>query len=129
MVGMEPTHIRTGPRRIAGRKPIGMALQGGGSWGAYTWGVLDTVLASPRLAVTQLSGTSAGAINAAIVASALAQGSTRLAREKLESFWLRIADPAAADVVRSMLDSLGRHWRQSLETWQLAGEMLHAPDP
>src|SRR6266567_3890467 len=57
---------RTEP--LASRKPIGLALQGGGSWGAYTWGVLDAVLASRSIRIAQLSGTSAGAINAAIVA-------------------------------------------------------------
>ena len=57
------------------RKPIGLALQGGGSWGAFTWGVLDALLANGSVAVAQLSGTSAGAINAAIVAGALAKGS------------------------------------------------------
>ena len=51
-----------------------LALQGGGSWGAYTWGVLDALLASRSVSIAQLSGTSAGAINAAIVASAIAQG-------------------------------------------------------
>ena len=60
---------------LAPRKPIGLALQGGGSWGAYTWGVLDAVLAAARLSIAHLSGTSAGAINGAIVASALAKGS------------------------------------------------------
>jgi predicted acylesterase/phospholipase RssA len=52
------------------RKPIGLALQGGGSWGAYTWGVLDALLASRSITITQLSGTSAGALNAAVIASA-----------------------------------------------------------
>ena len=72
------------------RKPVGLALQGGGSWGAYTWGVLDTLLASRSIAIAQLSGTSAGAINAAIVAGALAKGSPARAREALSAFWLQI---------------------------------------
>ena len=67
------------------RKPIGLALQGGGSWGAYTWGVLDAVLASRTLGIAQLSGTSAGAINAAIVASALAKGTVKDARDRLRN--------------------------------------------
>ena len=37
--------VRTRPRLMPARKPVGLALQGGGSWGAYTWGVLDTLLA------------------------------------------------------------------------------------
>src|SRR5213083_486856 len=87
---------RTEARSRASRKAIGLALQGGGSWGAYTWGVLDALLASRSLAVTQLSGTSAGAINAAIVASALASGSAKRARDALRSFWLDVAYPTNA---------------------------------
>ena len=74
--------------------PIGLALQGGGSWGAYTWGVLDALLASRRIVFDQLSGTSAGAINAAIVASALARGGPAAARKALRAFWLDVAYPA-----------------------------------
>jgi NTE family protein len=77
------------------RKPIGLALQGGGSWGAYTWGVLDALLGRRSISIAQLSGTSAGAINAAIVASALAKGSAGDARKSLRAFWLRVADPGA----------------------------------
>src|SRR5207248_7531858 len=88
--------VRLQPRLQPTRKPIGLALQGGGSWGAYTWGVLDALLASRSIAVAQLSGTSAGAINAAIVAGALAKGSPALARKTLRSFWLSIADPVAS---------------------------------
>src|SRR5438045_6922984 len=60
--GMDSTKRRDSRTRTA-RKPIGLALQGGGSWGAYTWGVLHALLASRSLAIAQLSGTSAGAIN------------------------------------------------------------------
>src|ERR1700675_5072665 len=86
------------PQRV--KKPIGLALQGGGSWGAYTWGVLDSLLASRTITIAQLSGTSAGAINAAIVASALATGTPATARKALRSFWLRVAQPAVADIGR-----------------------------
>src|SRR6202171_4376331 len=84
------------------KKPIGLALQGGGSWGAYTWGVLDVLLASRTISIAQLSGTSAGAINAAIVASALAKGSAVQARKSLRAFWLRVADPALAEIARKI---------------------------
>ena len=80
-------------RPASARKPIGLALQGGGSWGAYTWGVLDALLASRSITITQLSGTSAGAINAAVIASALANGSPAQARKALRSFWMSIAAP------------------------------------
>jgi NTE family protein len=77
---VENIEIRPNPTSIA-RKPIGVALQGGGSWGAYTWGVRDALLTSRRVDIIQLSGTSAGAINAAIVAGALADGTPARARE------------------------------------------------
>ena len=99
-------------------------MQGGGSWGAYTWGVLDALLASRRVDIVQLSGTSAGAINAAIVASALAKGTPAQARESLRAFWLRIADPAFADVVRAMWGPLGHRLRHSVGDWLLAGGAL-----
>ena len=105
---------------LAPRKPIGLALQGGGSWGAYTWGVLDAVLASRRLSIAHLSGTSAGAINGAIVASALAKGSFAHARKALRSFWLGIARPAVADLGRQVWGPLERAWRDSLSTWLIS---------
>ncbi|HEX5862928.1 MAG TPA: patatin-like phospholipase family protein, partial [Casimicrobiaceae bacterium] len=94
-------------------RPIGLALQGGGSWGAYTWGALDALLASRSVEIRQLSGTSAGAINAAIVAGSLAKGSPARARKALRSFWLSIAHPAASDIVRSLWGPLERQWRNS----------------
>ena len=96
------------------RRPVGLALQGGGSWGAYTWGVLDALLASRTIGVAQFSGTSAGAINAAIVASALATGSTADARKSLRAFWTGIADPAVADVVGQMWRPVERTLRASV---------------
>lgn len=102
------------------RKPIGLALQGGGSWGAYTWGVLDALLASRAISIAQLSGTSAGAINAAIVASALAGGSVAQARQSLRSFWLRVADPALADLARKIWGPAERSMRQSFGAWLLS---------
>ena len=119
----ENKEIHRSPTSIT-PKPIGVALQGGGSWGAYTWGVLDALLASRRIDIVQLSGTSAGAINAAIVASALASGTPAHARESLRAFWLGIADPAFADLVRAMWGPLGHRMRHSVGDWLLAGGAL-----
>jgi len=69
---------------------VALALQGGGSHGAFTWGVLDRLLqevAAGRLRVSAVSGTSAGGINAALTVSGLVQGGAELAREKLAAFW------------------------------------------
>jgi NTE family protein len=103
------------------RKPLGLALQGGGSWGAYTWGVLDCLLASRTVAVSQLSGTSAGALNAAIVASALARGSPVLARKKLREFWLAVAPPAVAELGREIWGPAERRWRETIGAWVVSG--------
>jgi NTE family protein len=99
------------------RKPVGLALQGGGSWGAYTWGVLDALLASRTIGIAQLSGTSAGAINAAIVASALAKGSSTDARNALRAFWAGIADPAVSEVIGRMWRPVERTLRASVSEW------------
>ena len=55
-------------KRSSGQKPIALALQGGGAHGAFGWGVLDRLLEDSRLAVEGVSATSAGAINAAVLA-------------------------------------------------------------
>ena len=109
-------------RPPAQRRPIGVALQGGGSWGAYTWGALDALLASRSVTIAQLSGTSAGAINAAIVASALAKGSRAQARKALLSFWLSIADPTASAVVRSLWAPFERQWQ--MNDWLLPSRLM-----
>jgi len=73
---------------------IALALQGGGSHGAFTWGVLDRLLqevAAGRLRFAAISGTSAGAYNAALTASGLIQGGPDLARRKLDDFWHSLA--------------------------------------
>jgi NTE family protein len=73
---------------------VDLALQGGGSHGAYTWGVLDRLLEEPWLQIEGISGTSAGAMNAAVLASGFADGGAAGAREALERFWRRVADAA-----------------------------------
>jgi len=69
------------PRRIA------VALQGGGSHGAFTWGVLDRLLEEPQFDIVGVSGTSAGAMNAAILADGLHRGGRAEAREALSRYW------------------------------------------
>jgi NTE family protein len=112
------------PHTQAQRQPIGLALQGGGSWGAYTWGVLDALLASRSVAIAQLSGTSAGAINAAIVASALAKGSTADARRMLRSFWLAMANPTLSNLARELWRPVEHKWRDSIGAWLWSTGML-----
>ncbi|MBS0249027.1 MAG: patatin-like phospholipase family protein [Proteobacteria bacterium] len=70
-----------------GKKRINLALQGGGAHGAYTWGVLDQLLEDGRLAVEGISGTSAGAVNAVMLADGLNRGGPDEARKRLAEFW------------------------------------------
>lgn len=66
---------------------VDVALQGGGAHGAFTWGVLDRLLADETIDITAISGASAGAMNAAVAASGLAVGGREGARRSLTSFW------------------------------------------
>lgn len=71
----------------ADAKTITLALQGGGAHGAFTWGVLDRLLEEERLVIEGISGTSAGAINAAVLADGFEKGGAVRAKQALEQFW------------------------------------------
>ncbi len=71
---------------------IDLALQGGGAHGAFTWGVLDRLLEDERIEFDAISGASAGAMNAVVLADGLARGGRRGAREALRSFWSRVSN-------------------------------------
>jgi NTE family protein len=91
--------------------PIDLALQGGGSHGAFTWGVLDRLLEEPWLRIAGISGTSAGAMNAAVLADGWVQGEADGARAALEKFWRRVSRAAAfSPLQRSPVDRLMGRW-------------------
>ena len=73
--------------RRSGPKRINLALQGGGAHGAFTWGVLDHLLGDGRLVIECISGASAGAVNAVMLADGLARGGPDAARQRLADFW------------------------------------------
>lgn len=75
------------PDKPKGAKRINLALQGGGAHGAFTWGVLDHLLDDGRLAIEGISGTSAGAVNAVMLADGLRRGGAEEARKRLADFW------------------------------------------
>jgi NTE family protein len=79
--------LLTGLRPRPGVKRVNLALQGGGAHGAFTWGVLDHLLEDGRLAFSGVSGASAGAVNAVMLADGLARGGTGEARQRLAEFW------------------------------------------
>jgi len=71
------------PRGLA----LDLALQGGGAYGAFTWGVLDRLLEEEDVSIEGISGTSAGAMNGAMLKCGYTRGGRRGARELLERFW------------------------------------------
>jgi len=77
------------------RKTISLALQGGGAHGAFTWGVLDRLLDEDHLSFEGVVATSAGAMNAAVLAYGMTQGGRRGAQKALANFWRRVSHAAA----------------------------------
>ncbi|WP_240756716.1 patatin-like phospholipase family protein [Roseicella aquatilis] len=90
---------------------VDLALQGGGAHGAFTWGVLDRLLEEEWLEIEGISGTSAGAMNAAVLASGYAQGGAPAAREALAAFWKRVSEAATfSPFQRGPVDRLLGRW-------------------
>jgi NTE family protein len=95
---------------------LDLALQGGGSQGAFTWGVLDRLLEDERIRIGAISGASAGAMNAVALAAGWVADGRRGARETLRRFWARVAD--------------GLHLARWAESWLGARpEALLTPPP
>lgn len=80
--------------KLENQLPIRLALQGGGSHGALAWGVLDRLLEDSRLRIDQISGTSAGAMNAVVLAAAYETGGAEGARAALTRFWQAVSEAA-----------------------------------
>ena len=78
-----------------GKKTINLALQGGGSHGAFTWGVLDRLLEDDRLVFEGITATSAGAVNAVVMADGLAAGGREQAKAGLRRYWQRVSELSA----------------------------------
>jgi NTE family protein len=83
---------------LSDKRRLSLALQGGGVFGAFTWGVLDRLLEEDDLELDAVSGASAGAINAVLLASGLAQGGPDEARASLERFWSSVGESAARNL-------------------------------
>jgi len=93
-------------------KPINLALQGGGAHGAFTWGVLHCLLEDRRLEIDSISGTSAGAMNAVILAHGFAEGRHDGAIAALKAFWTRVGVEALfSPFQRSPLQRMTEDWR------------------
>ena len=118
---------------------VNLALQGGGSHGAFTWGALDALLEDGRLDLEGLSGTSAGAVNAVALASGWARARNQGrdpregAREKLAGIWYRIGALGSLGTLQQQFTRMlwgglppelspghliGRAWRGMLSPYQ-----------
>jgi NTE family protein len=96
---------------MAKPKVIELALQGGGAHGAYTWGVLDRLLEDDRIAIEGICGTSAGAMNAVVLADGLDTGGKEGARQALKNFWSGVSKAGVwSPFKRTWLDRLLGRW-------------------
>jgi len=86
-------------------KEITLALQGGGSHGAFTWGVLDRLLEDGRIEIEGISGASAGAMNAAVLAYGYTIGGREGAREALKEFWTSVTGKAPFSTIPDYLNA------------------------
>jgi NTE family protein len=115
------------PGKRVTRDPIlvDLALQGGGSHGAFTWGVLDRLLEEPWLEIDGISGTSAGAMNAAVLVDGYNKGGAEAARTALGQFWRRVADAARfSPFRRGPLDVLLGRWTLDSSPFYLAMDLM-----
>jgi NTE family protein len=106
-------------------KRINLALQGGGAHGAYTWGVLDRLLEEDRFEVEAISGTSAGAMNAAVFADGMGRGGRAEAKRALETFWRNISHAAQYGPLQpSPFDQASNGWNLDHSAAFIAFDLL-----
>ena len=103
---------------------VDLALQGGGSHGAFTWGVLDRLLEEPWLRFEGISGTSAGAMNGAVLVAGFAAGGAEGARSALTAFWERVSHSARfSPIRRSPMDVMLGRWTLDTSPFYLAFDL------
>ena len=130
-----PAPARSAPQKTASRRDraglqlIDLALQGGGSHGAFTWGVLDRLLEDETLEIAGISGTSAGAMNAVALASGLMEGGREGARACLRRFWTRVAESSPFHHFESgplgQWAGTNNPWLQQFtSTWKQASQII-----
>lgn len=94
-------------------KSVNIALQGGGSHGAFTWGVLDKLFEDDRIWIEAISGTSAGAMNAVVAAQGMFEDGAAGARRRLEEFWRAVSKTARTSPIQRSV------WAQLTGSWSL----------
>jgi NTE family protein len=106
-MGMSGPQHRFKPAAQTAVKTINLALQGGGAHGAFAWGVLDRLIEDERIGIDGISATSAGAMNAVVMAYGWTKGGRQEARRSLADFWQRVGDAAAMGLLQpSWFDQL-----------------------
>jgi NTE family protein len=122
--------VQTAPSETAAghhRDPvlIDLALQGGGAHGAFTWGVLDRLLEESWLQIAGISGTSAGAMNAAVLVHGYGLNGSLGARTALEDFWRRVAEVGRfSPIQRGPIDILLGRWTLDNAPAWIATDMM-----
>jgi NTE family protein len=114
-------------RKTAAAKPanVNVALQGGGAHGAFTWGVLDRILEDGRIGFEGVSGTSAGAINAVVLADGFAEDGPDGARAALERFWYAVSVAGrASPIQRSPIDQFFGNWNLDVSPAYIAFDLM-----
>src|SRR6476660_4270600 len=87
MIGKASSNPEAQYAAAPGRRKVALALQGGGSHGAFTWGVLDRLLDDETIEIISVTGTSAGAMNGAVLVDGLVRGGPKQARTELRRYW------------------------------------------
>lgn len=116
--------------KVSGRtkrheKSVNLALQGGGSHGAFTWGVLDRMFEEDRLWIEGISGTSAGAMNAVVATQGMYHGRANGAREALENFWRAVSRAGqGSPIQRTPFDIMMGSWSLDMSPGYLMMDMM-----
>lgn len=117
---------KSAPSRVAkaaARKRVNLALQGGGSHGAYAWGALEALIEDERIEIGAISGASAGAMNAVVYADGFMAGGRDGAKRKLHDFWLSVSEegslsPAQRRLFNTWLHAWGFAFPQASAIWE-----------
>jgi NTE family protein len=115
----------------AAHRHLNLALQGGGSHGAFTWGVIDRLLRDETIAIEGVTGTGSGAINGAVLACGFAKGGAEGARAALAEFWQRTSGFAWSTPIHAgLLDRLRGNWNLDQSVGAMMTQFLeHAVSP
>jgi NTE family protein len=112
------------PRSAQDPVLVDLALQGGGSHGAFTWGVLDRLLEEPWLQIDGISGTSAGAMNGTVLVAGYSAGGTEGAKSALTAFWKRVSHSARfSPIRRTPLDVVLGRWTMDTSPFYMAFDL------